>query len=105
MRWGLNAPGEEQYDEDDDKETCTSADIMIAGTETVATTADKQHNEKDKEKIHGWMMCECLRMNRGLERKRTSDKNKSSLCSMGAAWQDPHLPQTGKGDSALRGVT
>jgi hypothetical protein len=69
---GLNSPGEKQYDEDDDKETCTSAGIMIAGTETVATTADKQQNEQDEEKIHGRGMCECLRVNRGLERKRMS---------------------------------
>lgn len=61
----LNSPGEEQCDEDDDKETCTSADIMIAGAETVATTADNQQNDQDEEKTHG--MDECLRMNRGLE--------------------------------------
>jgi hypothetical protein len=45
----LNPPREEL---DDDKVAGTAADVMIAGTEAVAATADQRNNEK---KVHGGM--------------------------------------------------
>lgn len=78
---------------------------MVAGAETVATATDKQQNEQDEEKIDAWMMCECLRMNRGLKRKRTSGKNKSCLYAMRPPRRDIHLSETRKEGAALQEVT
>jgi hypothetical protein len=54
-RGALYPPCEEQHNENDDEETGTAADVMIARTEAVAATAKEQQNDKDQEEIHGWM--------------------------------------------------
>ena len=52
----LYPPGEQKHHENNDKEAGTTADVMIAGTEAIAAAAKEQHNENNKEDVHGRRM-------------------------------------------------
>ena len=41
VRGGLNAPQEKQDDEDDDDQSGTATEVMIPGTEAIATAAEE----------------------------------------------------------------
>lgn len=44
---------QEQHNKNNDEEAGTAPDIMIAGTEAIATATNKQYNEKDEKEVHG----------------------------------------------------
>ena len=48
----LNAPGEQQDNEDDNDEAGTASQVVVARAETITAAAEQQEDEQEKKDVH-----------------------------------------------------